>query len=214
MIVLSLAQLEASPQNRSELVAALTSGGLLCLPVGGTYRLLADVRSEAAVNLLIQSKRRAKSHPALIFVPDLVSASAVVDGTDWSTTKQLATFWPRALTLVLPPNDGLPRKIVKTLTRATGKLGVRVPADPLALSVLREFGAPVLVSSANIEKKAGATSAVAVRQRFGNALAVWLDVGDPRPAPPSTVVEVSPTTWKVIREGDVTTAELGDPPAG
>ena len=69
------------------------------------------------------------------------------------------------------------------------------------------------MSSANFEKKAGATSAVAVRQRLGNAIAVWLDVGDPRPAPPSTVVDVSATTWKVIREGDVTSAELGPPPA-
>jgi tRNA A37 threonylcarbamoyladenosine synthetase subunit TsaC/SUA5/YrdC len=48
----------------ADLTKALRDGALVCIPIGGTYRLVADLRSDAAVTRLMQSKRRAKSHPA------------------------------------------------------------------------------------------------------------------------------------------------------
>ena len=112
------------------------------------------------------------------------------------------------MTLVLPPSDELAPRIKKLLARATGKLGVRMSDDPLASAVVRRFGGPLLLSSANLEQKPGSTSAAAVRLRFVHTVDVWVDAGDIKPTPPSTVVEVTETSWKILREGAVALADV------
>ena len=52
----------------SEIANVLAEGGLACFPLLGTYRIVADVNSVDAVTRLVQSKRRAKNHPALVAV--------------------------------------------------------------------------------------------------------------------------------------------------
>lgn len=192
-----------------EIARALTSGALTSFPVRGAYRLAADLGSADAVNRLFQLKRRARSHPALVLVPSLAAAKDVVDGTAWPTTRRLAEcHWPGALTLVLPPGDQLPSAVRRALTKATGKVGVRVPEEPLAKAILEAFGRPLLLSSANLEQKPGAASAAAVRQRFAHSVEIWVDAGDVPPAPPSTLVEVTADGWTILREGAVSRADL------
>jgi L-threonylcarbamoyladenylate synthase len=192
----------------AEIAKVLAEGGLACLPLRGTYRIAADVRSVDAVTRLVQSKRRAKHHPALVAVPDLAAARAVVDGTGWTTTRRAAKLWPGPITLVLPPSAELPAKVRSVLTKATGKLGVRVPQDALAGALVRAFGGPVLLSSANHEKKPGASSAAAVRQRFTQTVDIWVDAGDVPPAPPSTIVELTEAGFTILREGAITHAQI------
>lgn len=196
-------------QRVGEIASVLREGGLACFPVRGVYRITVDARSEHAIQRLGQSKRRAKNHPALVLIEDLAAAREIVDGTTWSTTRRLAErLWPRPLTLVLPPSNALPAKVRKILTRATGKLGIRVPDDALASAVLRAFGGPLLLSSANLEQKPGASSAATIRQRFAGTIDVWVDAGDVQPGPPSTIVEVTEEAWKVVRDGSISLADL------
>jgi L-threonylcarbamoyladenylate synthase len=193
----------------AEIVTVIEAGGLACFPVGGTYRIAADARSVDAITRLMQSKRRAKNHPSLILVGDLAGARGVVDGTAWTTTKRLAErLWPGPLTLVLPPSDDLAPKIKKLLTRATGSIGIRRSDDPLASAIVRAFGHPLLLSSANLEQKPGASSAATIRQRFVHSVDIWVDAGDVKPAKPSTLVEITETSWKILREGAVPLADV------
>ncbi len=191
-------------QRTAEVARVLADGGLACFPMRGAYRLAVDARSEAAVERLMHSKRRAKHHPSLVLVADLAGAKQVVEGTGWSTTRRLAErLWPGPLTMVLPPSAQLPAKLKKTLAKATGTVGVRVPDDPFTLQVLRAFGGPLLLSSANLEQKPGASSAATVHQRFVRAIDVWVDAGDVTPAPPSTVVAVKDGSWELVRDGAI-----------
>lgn len=193
----------------AELVATLRAGGLVCVPVRGAYRLVVDAVCEPAVNRLMQLKRRTSNRPALVLVPDLASAAVIVDGTRWPTTQKLArSFWPGGLTLVLPPSDDLPIKVKKVLTRATGKIGVRVSSDPIAAELVRAFAGPLLASSANLERKVGAGSAAAIRARFAGKIDAWIDSGDPAAEPASTLVEVNADGWAMVREGAIGRAAL------
>jgi L-threonylcarbamoyladenylate synthase len=189
----------------SEIVDVLGAGNLACIPVRGAYRIIADARSEAALTRLAQSKRRAHSRPALILVADLKAAHDIVDGTAWQTTKRLTkAFWPGPLTLLLPPSARLPARIKKVLTRSVGTIGIRVPDDPLTTLIVRQFGAPLVVSSANLENKPGSGSAATVQTRFQRTVDVWVDAQDIPPELPSTLVELTEQGWKIIRDGVVT----------
>jgi L-threonylcarbamoyladenylate synthase len=192
-----------------DIAKSIAAGGLACIPIRGAYRMLADARSQAAINKLAQSKRRAHNRPALIMVADLAAAKDLGDGTTWPTTTKLTkALWPGPLTLVLPPSKRLDTKIAKVLSRSTGRIGVRVPDDALSTAIIKAFGGALLVSSANIESKPGASSAAAVRQRFERMLDIWVDAGDVRPEPPSTLVELTETDWKLVREGAVKRAAI------
>lgn len=193
----------------SEITKVLSEGGLACVPVGGTYRIVADARSEDAITRLAQSKRRAKNHPSLVLTSDLSAARTMVHGTSWPVVKRLAEgLWPGPLTLTLPPSNDLSPKLRKLLARATGAIGIRVPHEPLAAALVRAFRGPLVVSSANLEQKPGAGSAATVQQRFVRTVDVWVDAGDIPPGMPSTIVEVTEDGWKVVRDGAVALAKI------
>jgi L-threonylcarbamoyladenylate synthase len=206
---MKIVPLDQAAARADEVAKVLRDGGLACFPMRGSYRLAADVTSEEAINRLMQSKRRAKNHPSLVLVASLALASGVVAGTAWRNTRRLADrLWPGPLTMVLPPSDDLPSKVRKVLTRATGLLGVQVSEDPLANAIVSRFGGPLLLSSANLEQKAGASSATVVQQRFGRAVDILVDAGEMRPGLPSTIVEVTDGSWSIVRAGAVSLADI------
>lgn len=185
----------------NEAAEVLRSGGLVCLPCNGRYRILADLWNKSAVMELLQSKRRVRKAPSLVFVADEAMLEETVDGVDATSHKLIESFWPGPLTILFDPHPDLPRNVSKELSRANGRLGVRVPDDELVRGVVRAFGGPVLVSSANREKKPGETSPAQIRRNFGNRVALFLEKGDLADQGHSTVVEVDDGQVRVTRAG-------------
>lgn len=193
----------------SEIAEVVKGGGLACIPHRGAYRLLADARSKDAITKLAQSKRRSHNRAALVIVADLAAAGEIVDGIAWPVTARLAKrLWPGPVTLVLPPSKLLPAAIAKLLARSTGHIGIRVPDDRLSKAIVEEVGGPILASSANIENKPGSGSAAVVRQKLERSIDIWVDAGDLKADPPSTLVEIGPDDWRLIREGSISRAAI------
>lgn len=191
-----------------DVVQVLDRGGVACLPCNGSYRLFADVTDEDAVMRLCQSKRRVQKTPSLVFIDDISNLYKVVDDVDSVASTLAKEFWPAPLTIRFEPNSDLPRNVVRELTKATGKLGVRVPASDLARSVVESFGTPVYVSSANRGQKTGETSAAQVRHNFRGRIDFFLDAGDLNQSASSTVIDVDKDDIEVVRSGAVEDDEI------
>ncbi len=189
-------------KTRREVIQSLERGGLVCLPCNGTYRIIADLQNVDAVTLLFQSKRRVRKAPALVFVHHKSQLAEVSDEID-PTAQQLAdSLWPGPLTLLIPTNKNLPRKITKQLDGGRGnKVGVRIPEQAWLRSLIQEFGRPVLVSSANREKKGGETSPAQIRKNFTREVDFFIEDGELKPAGGSTVVEVLEGEARIVRSG-------------
>ena len=184
-------------------VGILQRGGVVCLPCNGTYRLFADVENEEAVLRLLQTKRRVKKAPSLVFIDDISRLHRVTDHVDPVASTLAREFWPAPLTIRFSPTDDLPRDVVRELTKATGKIGVRIPQNPLSHRVVEAFGAPLFVSSANKGRKSGEMSAAQVRHNFGRSIDYFVDAGDLEPAPSSTVIDVDKSDIDIVRSGAV-----------
>lgn len=191
-----------------ELVEALKLGQIVCLPCGGRYRLLVDITNEAAVIDLLQAKGRIHKAPSLVFVASEAALTQVTAEVDPLAQKLAHALWPRSLTLLVTPHPELPRVIAKQLAAAGGKIGVRMPMDMLVKEVALALGRPLLVSSANKENKGGETSPAQVRKNFVNSVAVFVDKGDLRAEPLSTIVDVVDGKAVVTREGPVPVSEV------
>ena len=187
-----------------EVRRTLDSGGLICLPCNGRYRIIADLYNEEAVMKLFQSKRRVRKAPALVFVGDEDMLPQITDDLDPVAGQLASMMWPGPLTLLVPTQKHLPKKITKQIAGGKGnQVGVRVPETKWLAQIVRELGRPVIVSSANREKKGGDTSPAQIRKNFGRELDLFIEDGDLVEEPSSTVVEVSNGVVRVVRAGAI-----------
>ncbi len=191
-----------------EAAKILERGGLVCLPCNGTYRLFADVTDKDAVMRLLQSKRRVKKAPSLVFIDSIKKLHLVAEDVHPVALALSKELWPAPLTIRFAASRKLPRAVAKELTKANGKVGVRIPEHPLAHRVTEEVGTPLLVSSANRGRKSGETSPAQIRQNFLGRVDFFLDAGDLSPVPGSTVIDVGKKGVDVIRSGAVPTETI------
>jgi L-threonylcarbamoyladenylate synthase len=208
MRVITAADLSKSANHYNDIATTLTKDGLVCFPAGSAYRLAASLFSPEAVMRLVQSKRRASHHPALVFVADPRMLPLVVGKPPALARRLIDAFWPGPLTLLLDLSPDVPPKVARMLTHATGKVGVRCPEHAIAANIARTFGQPLLVSSANLENRTGAGSAAQVRKSFQMRVDLLVDAGDLPAWAPSTLVEITPDGWQVTREGAITPAAI------
>lgn len=208
MKTIKIKDLSQDPGHYETLARTLKNGGLVCVPCRGTYRILADFRDPKAVTLLMQSKRRTSSSPSLVFVNNVERLAEIAEDVDPSAQRIAKALWPGPLTILFKPSRDLPRKIIKQVARANGHIGVRIPEDDLMQRLLATFGGPVLVSSANKENRAGASSPAQVRKNFVSRVAFFVDAGDLSDAESSTVIDIDEGEIKIQRDGAIGRARV------
>ncbi len=185
--------------------SCLEAGGLICLPCRSSYRILADLTNPKAVNALLLSKHRTAKAPSLVFIPDHTMLKQVASHIPPQAKLLAKTLWPGELTIRLDPNeDTLPAKIVKPITKVGGKIGVRIPSESWIVKLLKELNRPLLVSSANRERKHGASSPALIQRNFANHVDIFVQAGDIPESLPSTVIEFIDGQLNIKREGAVT----------
>ena len=184
--------------------SCLESGGLVCIPCRSSYRIVADLTNPKAVNALLFSKHRTTKAPSLVFIPSYGDLKSVASNVPAKARKLAQALWPGELTIRLAPNEeAIPAPIVKTLTKAGGKLGVRVPSEPWLLKLLKELGRPLLVSSANRERKNGASSPAMIQKNFISHVGIFVTAGDIPDSLPSTVIDFVDGEPVLKREGSL-----------
>jgi L-threonylcarbamoyladenylate synthase len=124
-------------------------------------------------------------------------------------TRLIQRHWPGALTLVLPASDRLPPAMNLT---GTASLGVRVPAHPLAQSILARSG-PLATTSVNRSGQPPLQTMAAIEAEFPQLVTLSpsaiaaLYPGCSAPdqpqgsGQPSTVVAWQDQGWQVLRQG-------------
>lgn len=178
--------------------SAAQRGALVVLPTDTVYGLGTDAFSPEGVEALLAAKGRGRDLP----VPVLVGSPRTLDGIaanlDAPARRLIEAFWPGGLTLVCDAQPSLQWDLGET----GGTVAVRMPLHPVALELLLATG-PMAVSSANISGRPPATTVDEAVEQLGEAVSVYLD-GGPAGAPvPSTIVDVTGATPRILRHGAV-----------
>ncbi len=194
----------ADDPHLSRAAERLRAGGLVAFPTETFYGLGAHALDEAAVARIYAAKGRPAHNPVIVHVADAQAARSVV--AEWTPHAELLArcFWPGPLTLVLPKGACVPASVVAGLE----KVGVRVPAHPLALALLRAARVPVAAPSANRSNEVSPTTAMHVVESLGSADVLVLDGGACSVGIESTVIDVSGPGPVLLRPGGVARDEL------
>ncbi|TDE15024.1 L-threonylcarbamoyladenylate synthase [Jiangella asiatica] len=181
---------------------AIRNGKLIVLPTDTVYGIGADAFTPDAVAALLTAKGRGRNMP----VPVLVGSTSTLGGvavTDSTVEALVKTFWPGGLTLVCREQPSLRWDLGDT----DGTVAVRMPDHEVALEVLAQTG-PLAVSSANVSGQPPAQSAAEARDQLGERVAVYLEAGPTGNDTPSTIVDVTGSLPRVLRQGAIGLAEL------
>jgi L-threonylcarbamoyladenylate synthase len=185
-------------------VAALRRGELVGLPTETVYGLAADAMNPDAVRRIFALKGRPAEHPLIVHIADAGALPRWTRGAPASAQALAEHFWPGPLTLVLPRAPSVPLVV----TGGQDTVGLRCPAHPLALEVLRAFDGGLAAPSANRFGRISPTSARHVREEFGDRLPLVLDGGDCAVGIESTIVDLSGATPRILRPGQVSRAAI------
>lgn len=187
-----------------EAAAVLRSGGLVAFPTETVYGLGANALDAAAVEKIFQAKGRPANNPLIVHFSDPAAAECVV--TDWPSEAALlaARFWPGPLTLVLPKADIVPGIV----TAGSATVGVRVPANLIALELLAACGFPLAAPSANATNRISPTSADHVRRSLAEGVDLILDGGPTTGGLESTVLDLASGHPRILRLGLVTQEQI------
>ena len=175
------------PQLIDRAVAILRAGGLVAFPTETVYGLGADAGNPDAVARIFAAKGRPADHPLIVHL----GSAALLD--DWAidvpplARTLAAACWPGPLTLVLRRAGRVPDAV----TGGLSTVGLRVPAHPAALALLRAFGDGVAAPSANRFGTVSPTTAEHVRSGLGDRVDLVLDGGPSDVGVESTIVDLS-----------------------
>jgi L-threonylcarbamoyladenylate synthase len=181
----------------AETVAALEAGGLVVIPTDTVYGLACRPDREASVRALSELKRRSPDRPIALVAASAQAALALVPELD------PAMLVPGPFTVVLPN----PARRFPWLTGLRPEtIGVRIPdVDGVAADVLRAVGV-VAATSANRHGGRDPRRLEDVPDEMLAAIGAALDGGE-LPGTPSTVVDLTGSEPRVLREGAVPAAE-------
>lgn len=187
----------------------LSTGGVVAFPTDTLYGLAADPRNAAAVDRLVEAKRR----PAGLAIPLIASerdqAAAAAAALTPLARRLMDAFWPGPLAIIVAADAALDPRVVGE----GGTIAVRVPAHAVARALARAFDYPITATSANRSGRPAPSTAEAARAAFGSDIDAVIDAGPTPGGAPSTIVDARGTAPRLVREGAVPWGRVLQSPA-
>jgi len=184
----------------------LIQGNLVAFPTETVYGIGADAMNKDAVARMYQVKNRPTSHPVIVHIAELNDVDYWAKDVPEYAINLMRDFWPGPMTLLLKRRE----VAGDFLTGAQEIVGLRIPANSLALGLLNEFkalgGKGIAAPSANRYGAVSPTTAEAVSQELSEYLLPddqILDGGPCLVGVESTIIDCSSDNPMILRPGSV-----------
>jgi L-threonylcarbamoyladenylate synthase len=187
-------------------VSAIRRGKAVILPMDTVYGLCASAYHEGPVRRLYKLKHRSEQEPIAIVAPDLEQLFDAVPELRGRSGVLAAALLPGPFTLVLPN----PARRYRWLTgNSPETIGVRVPELSDEVRAVLERAGVVAGTSANHHGRADPRTLHDVPLELRASCEAVLDGGE-LPGLPSTVLDLTRSEPRVLREGALPAEEALD----
>ena len=186
---------------------ALKNGHLVSFPTETVYGLGADAINAQAIARIYEVKGRPENHPLIVHIASLDAIEQWAREIPEYAITLARDFWPGPMTLVLKRSE----LASDFITGSQDTVGLRVPAHPVALALIKEFnaigGKGIAAPSANRFGAVSPTSALAVEEELSEYLQqndLILDGGSCLIGLESTIVDCTGPAPMILRLGAIT----------
>jgi L-threonylcarbamoyladenylate synthase len=184
----------------------LRAGGLVAFPTETVYGLGGNALDKSAVDAIFKAKRRPAWDPVIVHIADESMLEALVHDIPAVARRLMRAFWPGPLTLLLPRSP----LVSDNVTSGRPFVGIRMPAHPVALMLIRHAGVPVAAPSANLFGRISPTTATHVLHDLNGRIDAVLDAGPTAHGVESTVLDPCQSPMRIYRPGAVTLDQIRD----
>ena len=191
--------LPPTPEGITRAAELLRAGAIVAFPTDTVYGVGVDGARPELLPALFELKRRPLDRRIPMLVADLDQARSAGWDVDERAEALAARLWPGALTMVLSGSSGESQAF-------------RAPDHPVALALIAAAG-PIYATSANISDQPDTLGADEVLIAFAtdqDGLEAVLDGGPVPGGVASTVIDLTVTPARVLREGPIEAVRLAD----
>ena len=197
-MIIEIDPLHPEPRKIARAVTALEAGQVIAYPTDAVYALGCDLFNKHAIDSIYAIKRMSREQPLAFMCHDLgdIARYAIVENQQYRMLRRLL---PGPYTFILNST----REVPKLVLMKRKQVGIRVPDHPVTLALTKAFGRPIISTTAGPHGEPAFVDPHEIDLAYPQ-LGLILDGGAGGELP-TTVVDISDGTARVVREG------AGDP---
>lgn len=196
--------LKNTKENIEKSAEIIRRGGLVAFPTETVYGLGANGLDGEAVKKVFAAKNRPVDNPMILHIADIEDIYEIAEEVGEDAKTLMENFWPGPLTVVVKRKAHIPDET----TGGLDTVGVRMPEEETARSLIREAGVPIAAPSANLSGKPSPTMYKHVVKDMDGRIDAILCGEDCQVGIESTVVLVSGETPIILRPGKITAEDM------
>lgn len=182
----------------------IKNGGIVVFPTETVYGIGANALNAEAVKKIYEIKKRPLSKPITLLVNSIDMIERVAKDITPFEYAIIKKFFPGPLTIILQKKDVVP----DIVTSGGSTVGIRMPANEIALELINRAGVPLATPSANISDKPSKTNIKDVMSDFPEGVDCFIDGGKSKIGVASTIVQVIDGVPHILRQGIITDEQI------
>jgi tRNA threonylcarbamoyl adenosine modification protein (Sua5/YciO/YrdC/YwlC family) len=185
------------PRNIATIVDILSKGGIIIYPTDTIYGLGCDIFQHKAIDRICRIKNIDPQKAQLSFICyDLSDLSRYTKSIGTPLYRMLKQYLPGPYTFILPASKEVP----KILQSKKNTIGLRVPDNNIARTIVKELGHPILSTTLPGTMVEEYTDPELMNENFNKLVDVVADGGIGGMVP-STVIDCTGDEPVLIRQG-------------
>ena len=186
-----------NPRHIKTVVECLQDGGIIIYPTDTIYGLGCNIFQHKAIERIARIKQVAPEKAQLSFVCyDLSDLSKYTRSISTPLYRLLKNYLPGPYTFILPAS----REVPKMILGKKNTIGLRIPDNNIARTIVQELGSPLLSASLPGDMVEEYTDPELMYENFKNRVDIVVDGGMGNMVP-STIVDCTTDEYTVIRQG-------------
>ena len=177
---------------------------VVIFPTETVYGIGANGLDEEAIKKLFVAKKRPENKPINLLISNINMIENVAKDLTPLDYALIKEFFPGPLTLILKKKNNVPN----ILTANGDTVGVRMPANEIALKLIEYANIPIATSSSNISGNETGINIDNIFDDFNGRVDYIIDDGPSKLGVASTIVKVVDNKPIILREGSITKEQI------
>lgn len=196
-MLIKLYENNPNPQQIRQVADVLRNGGIIIFPTDSVYAFGCAIFNSKGVETIAKIKNKDLRRSDLSFVCHEMSQISEYAKMEDDAFKLMKKNLPGAFTFILNGSSRLPKLFKNRKT-----VGIRMPANKIALEIVRELGEPMMTSSIFTDEDTleYVTDPELIEEKYGNLVDLVID-GGYGGLEPSTIIDFTSDEAEIIRQG-------------
>lgn len=190
---------ELTEENIIQIKKILDEDGIIIFPTDTVYGIGCNCYSEKALKKLFSFKNRPLSKPINVLTDSYEKIKTIAKSINAKEEELIKKYLPGDLTIILDKKKEVP----DLLTASLDTVGVRIPNNDMALTILGNYKYPLATTSVNLSGESPGIEVSDFIEEFKDKVDVIVDGGKSKIGVASTIVRVEDNKINILREGNL-----------